>query len=169
MKTLIPIDPPIPANFRSMVRSCDCKGGWWFSDMPSQGGPRELSEFNKWQHVYPKCPHKHGDKLPVREDYDIVDDPSAHDPKEGSNRFVFEGKVYTAPVIAKRGPKGERWVVDYRADKNTRIMDMQGKRGWREASTMPAWAVRRWETVESIGVECLEGIWHWVIQTNESE
>ena len=26
-----------------------------------------------------------------------------------------------------------------------------------------------WETVEHIGVECVEGIWHWKIETNESE
>ena len=142
MKRLIPIDPqPTYEWIRPIV---DQKTG-------------EVHAYCDKDPTRYFCPHKPGDKLPVRE------------------RFYIDHVNFLGELPSEKPANFDDLEIYYRADGTCcqQIPECAcaevGKPEWREASTMPAWAVRRWETVESIGVECLEGIWHWVIQTNESE
>jgi len=90
-----------------------------------------------------------GDRLYVRESYDIVDDPAAYDPKNDGPRLKSD---YQYSDVVKRGPNNERWVVDYKADVNTRIMDLHGGRRWKSPATMPRWAARLWFAIRDVSV-----------------
>lgn len=109
------------------------------------------------------CPYGiPGDRLWVKEAFDIIDDPAAHDPEDGPYEVTeYEGEVYEPDVISKRGPDGEWFVVDYKVDEPGRILDKIGKRKWRSPTTMPRWAARLFPKITDVRVE--RNPWEWVI------
>jgi len=98
-----------------------------------------------------------GDRLWVRETFDIVDDPAAW---HRDDLFLDESDKQWKESI-KRGPNGERWVVDYAADTNSRVMDKIGKRKWRPSIHMPRWASRIQLNVTNVRVERVQDIDPW--------
>lgn len=107
-----------------------------------------------------KCPYGSvGDRLWVREAFDIVDDPAAYHVGDGPREPIeYEGETYECADAVRRGPNGERWVVDYAADKNTRIMDKAGTRRWRPSIHMPRWASRLTLEITGVRVERVQDI-----------
>jgi len=106
-----------------------------------------------------ECPHgQPGERLWVRESFDIVDDPAAHDPSDGQKPKTPKGYEYNCQPCVKRGPNGERWVVDYAANENTRIMDKAGDRRWKPSIHMPRWACRITLELTGVRVERLQDI-----------
>ena len=103
-----------------------------------------------------KCPYGGpGERLWVREAFDIVDDPAAYHKDDGPRD---DSLTYQCADAVRRGPNGERWVVDYRAETNTRIMDKTGDRKWRPSIHMPRWASRITLEIESVRVERVQEI-----------
>lgn len=100
----------------------------------------------------------YGDRLWVRESFDIIDDPAAHDPNDGPKPKPPKGYEYDCPPCVKRGPNGERWVVDYAANENTRVIDKAGARRWRPSIHMPRWASRITLELTDVRVERLQDI-----------
>ncbi len=102
-----------------------------------------------------RCPYgRPGDRLWVRESFDIVDDPAARLPDEPPSEIAG----YDCPDAVKRGPNNERWVVDYRATPPSRIMDTTGQRRWRPSIHMPRWASRITLEVTSVRVEKIQDL-----------
>lgn len=102
-----------------------------------------------------RCPFgRVGDVVWCREKFQIVNDPAAYHVDDGER----EDSGYQCKDAIRRGPDGERWVVDYAADENDRMMDRHGGRQWRSPATMPQWASRISLTITDIRVERLHDI-----------
>jgi hypothetical protein len=117
---------------------------WWWDDKPF------VSDEAMADHLFHEVYGTHGtpygsvweeggDRLWVRESFDIVDDPAAYHVDDGPRQ---DDHGYKCPDAVKRGPNGERWVVDYAANENTRLMDRDGVRRWKPSIHMPRWASR---------------------------
>lgn len=91
------------------------------------------------------CPYGvAGDRLWVRETFQVIDDPAAENP-------------------IRRGPNDERFVVDYKSDNPTRIMDsiprnLPTARRWKPSIFMPRWASRITLEITNVRVERLQEI-----------
>jgi hypothetical protein len=134
---------------------------------PNIFGPSDASWFdaksefwrNSSQYARDCCPFGSvGDRLWVREAFDIVNDPAAYAPGRKPPRLPEGCGEYDAGPYKKRGPNGERWVVDYAADKNTRVMDIAGQRKWTPSIHMPRWASRITLEILSVRIERLQKI-----------
>lgn len=130
------IEPQPPEGYRSMVRDCDPKGGWWFSDIPHRPGVSfELSEFAKWQHVYPKCPHgKPGDLYGVREECTLG---HGGDGEPVVAQFFREGYVTGYVWHPDAPPEARNWCMRWHRC---------------NAVDMPDWAIRTRLPILSITV-----------------
>lgn len=106
------------------------------------------------------CPYGNlGDRLWVRETFRVVDDPAAYHVDDGRcEPFLYEGVKYKCKDAVRRGDNGERFVVDYRADNPSRIMDKIGKPKWKPSIYMPRWASRITLEVTGVRVERLNEI-----------
>ena len=126
---------------------------------PTADGDAEENDMGEWfwwdggeQTASRCCPYgQPGERLWVRETFSIVDDAAAYDPEDGHLYLDTDDEYHYVPdKIVKRGPSGERWVVDYKCGDNRRIVDKIGTRKWKPSIHMPRWASRI--TLEVTGV-----------------
>lgn len=110
------IKPQPPEGFRSMVRDCDPKGGWWFCNMPPQRGPFSVGEFKKWDHVYPQCPYgKPGDRLWVREtwaterQFDHLAPANIHPSAHSVDRCLYGSQIVSGYHRSRPSIHMPRW------------------------------------------------------------
>lgn len=141
-------------------------GGSGGKDSPEWNDPRNWGyehEDGTWSMLKPSdvsdhqvpCPYGAiGDRLWVREAFDIVNDPAAYHVDDGER----EDTGYQCKDAIRRGPADERWVVDYAADENCRVMDRSGDRKWKPSIHMPRWASRLTLEITGIRVERVQDI-----------
>ncbi len=112
----------------------------------------------QWDFPYGKV----GDRLWVREAFDIIDDPVSVDVGDAVilEKFGIEDDQDAARWgrCLKRGKDGERLVADYKSDNPQRMIDIAGKRKWRPSIHMPRWASRIDLEITGIKVERLQDI-----------
>ena len=133
---------------------------WVFTGFANHGPFRAGFRYPSGNGSFHKCPYGvPGDRLWVRETFDIVDDPAAYHKDDGPREIVeYEGEVYECDDAVRRGPNGERWVVDYAATPPRRAMDVAGVRKWHPSIHMPRWASRITLEIESVRVERVQEI-----------